>query len=174
MRLGFRFQCSGFRFRFDGFPFANRAALGGHAELCPGRASALAAAAGVVECLRIPLRAGAAGGLAGGEDIGRCGSEAGGGPVEERLAEAGGLLREAWRIGFDLRGVLGRVFAAIHAEGACSFTRASAVQAEAAGVSVSRNRCGVRAGHAIVTEDVALVGRVSPLENSPIQPVSGI
>ena len=37
-------------------------------------------------------------------------------------------------MGFDLRGVLGRVFAAIHAAGAGACAGASAVQAEAAGV----------------------------------------
>ena len=56
-------------------------------------------------------------------------------------------MREAGRVGFELGGVLGRVLAAIHAEGACSFTRASAVQAEAAGVRMGRDRRGVRAGH---------------------------
>lgn len=84
MRLDFRFQHSGFRFR-HGFPLPDRASLGCHSELCPGRAPALAAAAGGVQCLGIPLGTGAAGGFAGGEDFGRCGGESGGGK------SAGGL-----------------------------------------------------------------------------------
>ena len=49
------------------FPFAERAALGCHAEFCPSAATALAAAACFVECLCIPFGTGFAGGFAGGE-----------------------------------------------------------------------------------------------------------
>ena len=118
-------------------PLAKWATLAGHADLRPGAASALVAAAGASHRGGIPLRAGAAGRFAGVEDVGRGGGEAAGGPVEEGFAEAGGLLREGWWIGFDLSGVLGRVLATRDAAGACAFTRASAVQAEAAGVCVS-------------------------------------
>jgi len=149
MRLGFRFQHSGFRSRFGGFPLAKWATLAGHADLRPGAASALAAAAGVVQRGGVPLGASAAGGFAGGEDVWRCGGKARGGPVEEGFAEAGGLLRERGWISFDLRGVLGRVLATRDAEGACAFAGASAVPAEAAGVCVSRDRRGVRAVHAM-------------------------
>ena len=87
-RLDFRFQHSGFRFRFDGLPLAERAALGGHSEFCPCAASALAAAAGGVQCLGVPLRAGAAGGFAGGEDFGRGGLEARAGEAVRGVAES--------------------------------------------------------------------------------------
>ena len=79
MQLAFRLPISGFRFRLDGFPFAERAALGGHAELCPGAATALAASAGGVQRGGVPLGAGTAGSFALGEDVGRGGGEAGAG-----------------------------------------------------------------------------------------------
>ena len=139
-------------------PLAERAAFGCHAQLRPGRALANPAAAGASHRAGIPLRAGSAGGFTGGEDVWRCGGKARGGPVEEGFAEAGGLLREAWRIGFDLSGVLGRVLASLHAAGACPFTRASAVQAEAAGVYMGRDRRGVLAGHEMVTMELASIG----------------
>ena len=75
MRLAFRFQLSGFR-SLHRFPLAERAALGGHAELRPGGAATLAAAARGVECLRVPFGAGAAGGFACGQGFGRGGGEA--------------------------------------------------------------------------------------------------
>jgi len=87
MRLDFRFQHSGFRFRFDGFPFTERTSLGRHAELGPGRASALAAAARGVECLCVPFGAGAAGGFAPGEDFGRACREAAASEVVSRKSK---------------------------------------------------------------------------------------
>ena len=79
-------------------PLAQRTALGGHADFCPGGAAALAAAGGASHRGGVPLGAGFACGFAGGEDVGRGGGEAGGGPVYQSLAEAGGLLREAGRV----------------------------------------------------------------------------
>ena len=72
-----------------GLPLAEGTALGGHAEFCPGGASALATAARGVECLRVPLRAGAAGGFAGGEGFGRGGGEAAAGEAVRGVAESG-------------------------------------------------------------------------------------
>ena len=92
MRLDFRFQHSGFRFRFDGFPFAERAAFGRHAQLCPGAATALPASAGGVQRGGVPLWAGAAGGFALGEDFGRGGLEAGAGEAARRLHGADRLI----------------------------------------------------------------------------------
>ncbi len=60
-----------------GLPLAERASLGGHSEFCPGGAAALATTARGVECLRVPLRAGAAGGFAAGEGFGWGDGEAG-------------------------------------------------------------------------------------------------
>ena len=50
-------------------PFTHRAFLGGHAELCPGRAAALLAAARAVDRGGVPQVAGFAGGLARGEGL---------------------------------------------------------------------------------------------------------
>jgi len=85
MQLAFRLPISGFRFRLDGFPFAERAALGGHAELCPGAATALAASAGGVQRGGVPLGAGAAGGLTLSEDFGWGGGEAAAGEAARGL-----------------------------------------------------------------------------------------
>ena len=74
----------GHRGHGDGFPFSERAALGGHAELCPGATTALAAAAGGVQRGGIPLDTGAASGFAGREDFGWGGGEAAAGEVVTR------------------------------------------------------------------------------------------
>jgi hypothetical protein len=70
------------------FPFAYRASLSCHAEFCPSAATALATAACFVERLRVPLRAGAAGGFAGGEGFGWGGGEAGASEAVRSVAEA--------------------------------------------------------------------------------------
>ena len=73
----------------NGFPLCERAGFGGHAEFCPGATAALAAAAGAVQRLRVPLIAGAAGGFALGEDFGWGGGEAAAGEAVRGVAEAG-------------------------------------------------------------------------------------
>ncbi len=133
-------------------PFSEGAAFGGHAELGPSRASALAAAAGGVQRGGVPPFAGAAGGLAFGEDLGWGCGEVALGPVEKRRAEAGGLLREGWRCGFDLRRTLGRVFATLHANGASAVAGLAAVEVEGASVVFAGAGGDVRAGHDTVTE----------------------
>lgn len=62
-------------------PLAERASLGGHAELCPGGASAFPASAGGVQRGGVPFGAGAAGGFAGREGFRRGGGEAAAGEV---------------------------------------------------------------------------------------------
>jgi hypothetical protein len=52
-----------------GLPLTERAALGGHAELRPGRALTYPAAAGAAHRGGLPLGAGAARGFAGVEDV---------------------------------------------------------------------------------------------------------
>jgi hypothetical protein len=91
------------------FPFAERAALGCHAEFRPSAASALAAAACFVECLCVPFWAGAAGGFAGGECFvwgcrEACASEAVRGVAEagEHLGAAFGNMRREGHVKNEL------------------------------------------------------------------------
>ena len=60
----------------NGFPLSEWAGLGGHAQLGPGAASALAAAAGGVQRGGVPFGARAASRLSGGEGFGWGGGEA--------------------------------------------------------------------------------------------------
>ena len=69
-------------------PFSEWAFLGCHAEFGPSRAPAFAAAARGVQSGGVPLGAGAAGGVAGGEDFGWRGREACASEAMRGVAEA--------------------------------------------------------------------------------------
>ena len=76
-------RVSNHRIRSDAesLPLAERAGLGGHAELCPGRAAALGTAAGASKRGGVPLWAGFADSRPLGKSVGRRGGQAAGCPV---------------------------------------------------------------------------------------------
>ena len=96
-------------------PLPNRAGFGGHADFCPGRAAAFAAAAGVVQCSGVPLGACAAGGFAGGEDVGWRWREPGGSEAAGSGHGAAGLSEEWRRGGGCWRDEVGAVLISRHA-----------------------------------------------------------